>query len=51
MFLGFEDDELFPVYPTPKVADFGLAIETDLGDRRNPDGFAFNGTPGFHAPV
>lgn len=42
----------FDQYPTPKLADFGLAIRTFPGDLLNPHAYSASGlgTPGYKAP-
>lgn len=37
-------------YPTLKLGDYGLAIETSLEDPRNPEQFWGDGTRGYQAP-
>ena len=51
VFLAFESDDYFAAYPTPKLADFGMAVETETRDQNNPRHIAYVGTRGYHAPV
>lgn len=37
-------------YPTVKLGDYGLAVETLPADTRNPDDFTGAGTPSYQAP-
>lgn len=41
----------FAFYPTAKIGDFGMAIDTHRGDTWNPDSYTRAGTKGYHAPV
>lgn len=41
---------MFPRYPTPKMADFGLAIFTSYSDPKNPTSYRGAGTRGYLAP-
>ena len=51
LFLDTATHYTYPMYPNPKMGDFGLAFETDLDDPINP--IAYNlgcGTHGYQAP-
>ncbi|KAK5121130.1 hypothetical protein LTR85_005614 [Meristemomyces frigidus] len=51
IFMDLPPDTTYPRYPTPKLADFGLAIETWPDDPLNPTIYnAGSGTPGYLAP-
>lgn len=52
IFLCSPDSSYFPQYPTPKLGDFGFAIETDPTENANdnPGRYAYAGTPPFLAP-
>jgi len=40
----------FAAYPTIKLGDFGLAVETSPTDARNPGALVDSGTPRYYAP-
>ncbi|CAK4032520.1 G2-specific kinase fin1 [Lecanosticta acicola] len=51
IFLASADEKKsFPHYPTPKLADFGLAFETSPNDANNPVDHRFAGTTPYMAP-
>ena len=51
MFLDEPELSTWQRYPTPKLGDFGLAIQTSTRDPQNPSGYNNGtGTCGFRAP-
>ena len=51
VFLDLPSTDRCPRYPTPKLADFGLAFETDTEDPFNPSEWnRGSGTKGYKAP-
>ena len=50
VFLDAPDIASWPSLPTPKLADFGLAVLTSADDQFNPDMYLGSGTPGYLAP-
>ncbi|KAF2170233.1 hypothetical protein M409DRAFT_19835 [Zasmidium cellare ATCC 36951] len=51
VFLDLPDPDHFPIYPQPKVADFGLAFLTSAEDQTNPAYWANAvGTKGYMPP-
>lgn len=50
VFLDSQDTTSWTGYPTPKMADFGQAIETSATDPSNPAAYAIGGTVDFIAP-
>ncbi|KAK0509162.1 hypothetical protein JMJ35_008533 [Cladonia borealis] len=51
IFLGGENKHTgLPFYPTAKMGDFGLAIETNISDPQNPHDYAGCGTANYMAP-
>ena len=50
VFLGIEDLNGFPFYPTAKLGDYGLAVKTNLSDQNNPWRLTGAGTRRYLAP-
>lgn len=51
VFLDMPDSSgYYPQYPTPKMADFGIAFETSPNDDSNPDKWVGAGTRPYFAP-
>lgn len=53
VFLGHDSlgEPKFPYYPTPKLGDFGLAINTHRYDKMNPRMYDGMGSRAYRAPV
>lgn len=50
VFLDQRDPGHFPMYPRPKVADYGLCLLTNADDPCNPKVTTGGGTPGYQPP-